>query len=47
MTGKTIADIPYTSFRVLALPDAYWTPTPNALTHGQCYDYPPGTLPGQ
>jgi hypothetical protein len=47
MTGKTIADIPYTAFHVLALPDAYWNPTSDALTHGKCYDYPPGTLPGQ
>jgi hypothetical protein len=47
MTNKTIADIPYMSFRVLALPDAYWNPAPDASTHGKCYDYPTGALPGQ
>jgi hypothetical protein len=40
MTNKTIANIPYTSFRVLALPDAYWNPELQGPTHGKCHAYP-------
>ena len=35
-----IANIPYTSFRVLALPEAYWTQASDSPMHGQCYAYP-------
>ena len=38
--GNVIANIPYTSFRVLALPSAYWNPSPSAFMHGSCYAYP-------
>jgi hypothetical protein len=40
MTNKTIATIPFTSFHVLALPDAYWNPALQGPTHGKCYAYP-------
>lgn len=34
-----IANIPYTSFRVIALPPAYWNPAPDSPMHGKCYAY--------
>lgn len=47
LTNKTLADIPYTSFRVLALPDAYWNNADGAPMHGKCYDYPANAQPAQ
>ena len=35
LTSTTIASIPYTAYRVLDLPDAYWTG--GSPTHGNCY----------
>lgn len=40
LTTDTIAGIPYTSFRVIALPGAYWDPKLAGPTHGKCYAYP-------
>ncbi len=37
LTSSTISAIPYTAFRVLDLPDSYWTRQSNAPRHGQCY----------
>ncbi|HBY96439.1 MAG TPA: hypothetical protein DEP84_21265 [Chloroflexi bacterium] len=39
LTATTIANIPPTSFRVLALPESYWSSAPEGPTHGQCYAY--------
>lgn len=40
VTDTTIANIPYTAFRVLALPEAYWAKDPDSPTHGDCYTHP-------
>ena len=40
LTNKSIANIPYTAFKVIALPEAYWTQKPDSPTHGKCYAYP-------
>ena len=40
LTTNTVSPIPYTAFRVIALPEAYWTPTPDRPMHGECYAYP-------
>ena len=40
LTAKSIANIPYTAFRVIALPEAYWDPHPDSPTHGNCFAYP-------
>ncbi len=37
LTNKTITTIPYTAFRVLKLPAAYWNPTLGGTKHGSCY----------
>ena len=42
LTSTTIASIPYTAYRVLALPQAYWNPALGGPTHGDCYAYPEG-----
>jgi hypothetical protein len=36
LTAWTIGQIPYSSFRVLALPAAYWNPSRTGPTHGDC-----------
>jgi hypothetical protein len=36
LTDSTIEQIPYSSFRVLALPAAYWNPSLTGPTHGDC-----------
>jgi hypothetical protein len=36
LTATTISGIPYTSFRVLALPQAYWDPNAPIMLHGKC-----------
>lgn len=38
--ADVIADIPHTAFRVIALPEAYWNPSPENLMHGKCHAYP-------
>jgi hypothetical protein len=38
LTSKAIANIPYTAYRVVALPAAYWTGE-NPLFHGECMNY--------
>ena len=40
LTRATIANIPYTDFRVIALPESYWNPAPDNPLHGRCYAYP-------
>lgn len=40
LTSKTISNIPYTSFRVLELPPAYWDPTVESQYHGDCFTFP-------
>ena len=40
LTDNTIANIPYTAFRMLALPETYWDSNPDSPTHGNCYAYP-------
>ncbi len=40
LTDRSIANIPYTAFRVVALPEAYWTQTPDSPMRGDCYVYP-------
>lgn len=38
LTSQTIANIPYTHFRVLELPDAYWNPDAQVQKqHGSCF----------
>jgi hypothetical protein len=37
LTSSTVSAIPYTSFRVLALPSGYWTGSTTSLMHGSCY----------
>jgi hypothetical protein len=37
LTSETVANIPYTLFRVLELPAAYWNPTLDSPSHGECY----------
>jgi hypothetical protein len=39
LTPVTIASIPYTYFRVLKLPEAYWNPELGLATYRECYDY--------
>jgi len=39
LTPNTIASIPYTYFRVLKLPEAYWNPQLGQATYRECYDY--------
>jgi hypothetical protein len=39
LTDSTIKQIPYSSFRVLALPPAYWNQTSNSPAHGDCTAY--------
>ncbi len=41
LTSASIANIPYTHYRVLALPESYWSWAADAPMHGQCYAYPP------
>ena len=40
LTHKTIAAIPHTAFRVLALPSVYWNEGAGSGFHGDCYTYP-------
>jgi hypothetical protein len=40
LTARSIANIPYTSFRVLALPEAYWASNSEGPMHGNCYTNP-------
>lgn len=40
LTDDAIANIPYTSFRVLELPPGYWEPSPNTQYHGKCLTFP-------
>jgi hypothetical protein len=40
LTKDTVSNIPYTSFRVLALPSGYWNPTADDQMHGHCFTYP-------
>ena len=37
LTSTTIAKIPFTSYRVLSLPEAYWTGATGSPMHGKCY----------
>jgi hypothetical protein len=37
LTNTSIVAIPYTYFRVLKLPDAYWTTEIEPTNHGRCY----------
>jgi hypothetical protein len=37
LSESTISAIPIGAFRVLALPQAYRSPTPDSATHGDCY----------
>lgn len=37
LTSTTVASIPLASFRVLALPDGYWTSATGVPMHGACY----------
>jgi hypothetical protein len=43
LTEETIANIPYESFKVLALPEAYWDQGSDDPLFGECYDYPDTT----
>jgi hypothetical protein len=40
LTKESIYNIPYTAFRVLELPPAYWNPAANAVYHGKCLSFP-------
>jgi hypothetical protein len=40
LTNETIANIPYTYFRVLELPPGYWEPSANTQYHGKCFAFP-------
>lgn len=40
LTKESIYNIPYTAFRVLELPPAYWDPSANAVYHGKCLSFP-------
>jgi hypothetical protein len=40
LTKETVSEIPHTSFRVLELPPAYWSPTGDDQMHGHCFTYP-------
>jgi hypothetical protein len=40
LTQMTVSSIPYTSFRVLELPPAYWDPLVVSQYHGSCLAFP-------
>lgn len=40
LTSTTIGNIPFSYFRVLKLPEAYWNSQLTAVTYRECYDYP-------
>jgi hypothetical protein len=40
LTTQVIAAIPYSDFRVIALPESYSNPAPDSPLHGACYAYP-------
>jgi hypothetical protein len=37
LTSSTVSAVPYTSFRVMALPSGYWTGSTASVMHGSCY----------
>ena len=39
LTDTTIAAIPYTAYRVLALPESYWKPGGQGAMHGACHAF--------
>lgn len=40
LTEETIANIPYTYFRVLKMPPGYWEPSTETTYHGKCFAFP-------
>jgi hypothetical protein len=37
LTSSTVATIPYTKFRVMAMPSGYWSRSTTSTMHGSCY----------
>jgi hypothetical protein len=40
LTKETLYNIPYTAFRVLELPPAYWDSSAYAVYYGKCLSFP-------